>query len=254
MQKDMKVTIITPAYNSASTIARTIESVINQTYKNIEYIIVDGGSTDDTLQIIDKYKKSANIDFHVISEPDNGVYDAMNKGIERASGELIGIINSDDWYELNAVESIINEYKNNRYEIVYGAVRYWNHDLITQAVLYGHDNLDLQMISHPGCFVTKALYCDYGMYNLAYKSSADYEFMLRIYHSDRSVQFTPVYKIVANFSLGGISNSSLGYIETAKILKEYKLISKKRYYLRFLVGRIHYMKEKIKRDKWWKIR
>lgn len=78
MQKDMKVTIITPAYNSASTIARTIESVINQTYKNIEYIIVDGGSTDDTLQIIDKYKKSANIDFYVISEPDNGVYDAMN--------------------------------------------------------------------------------------------------------------------------------------------------------------------------------
>lgn len=229
MNNNIKATIITPSYNSERTIERTIESVINQTYKNIEYIIVDGGSTDDTLQIIDKYKKSANIDFHVISEPDNGVYDAMNKGIERASGELIGIINSDDYYECDAVSDMVNSMTIDKLQILYGFQRVFEQGIEKRIVIYSHRFLEDQMITHPTCFVTKTVYEKYGLFNLEYKSSADYEFMLRVSrHED--VKFVPVYKIISNFALGGMSGSVLGSEETAKLKYEYGIISKSRYY------------------------
>ena len=94
----MKVSIVTVCYNSAATIEHTIQSVLSQSHDNIEYIVVDGGSTDDTLNIIDKYKNKLS---KVISEPDHGIYDAMNKGIKNATGEIVGILNSDDFYETN---------------------------------------------------------------------------------------------------------------------------------------------------------
>jgi len=101
--KDILVSIITPCLNSKKTIRKTIESVINQTYKNIEYIIVDGESTDGTIEIINEYREKYKDCIKFISEKDNGIYDAMNKGIKLCSGSLIGIINSDDYYETNAV-------------------------------------------------------------------------------------------------------------------------------------------------------
>src|SRR3954468_5463563 len=96
----MKVSIITVAYNSQATINDTIKSVINQTYKDIEYIIIDGASTDNTISIVESYKDKISI---VLSEPDKGIFDAMNKGIQYATGDVIGILNSDDYYENNAV-------------------------------------------------------------------------------------------------------------------------------------------------------
>ena len=104
MNNSPLISIITVSYNAVKTIEDTITSVLNQTYSNIEYIIIDGASTDGTLEVIKKYQDDISI---IVSEPDKGIYDAMNKGIERANGELIGIINADDWYEANAVERSI---------------------------------------------------------------------------------------------------------------------------------------------------
>lgn len=114
------VSIITVVFNGEKYLEQTILSVLNQTYSNIEYIIIDGGSSDATLDIINKYTDK--IDYWV-SEPDSGIYDAMNKGISLATGQLIGIINSDDWYELDAVEEIVRAYKDGS-TIIYGFMRH----------------------------------------------------------------------------------------------------------------------------------
>ena len=103
----MKISIITPCLNSAKTIRQTIESVLNQTYHNIEYIIVDGASMDGTLEIIQEYEPQFQGRLHYVSEPDHGIYDAMNKGIRMSHGNVIGIINSDDYYEQDAVEKMV---------------------------------------------------------------------------------------------------------------------------------------------------
>src|SRR5574344_2512884 len=111
------ITIITVCYNSEKTIERTIKSVVNQTYKNIEYIFIDGASSDKTLDIIKKYMKEYSF-IKLISEKDNGIYDAMNKGISLSTGSIIGMINSDDYYELDAVESIVNNITESDYQIL----------------------------------------------------------------------------------------------------------------------------------------
>ena len=113
----MKVSIITVCYNSAKTIKRTIKSVAEQDYEEIEYIIIDGGSTDGTLDIIDRYKDKISV---LVSEPDEGIYDAMNKGIARATGDIIGFMNSDDWYADGAIVAIAEAFKKTEAEIVYG--------------------------------------------------------------------------------------------------------------------------------------
>ena len=106
MQNNVKVSVITVCYNSARTIEATIQSILMQTYSNIEYIIIDGASRDNTLDIIKKYEKEFNGRLTVVSEPDNGIYDAMNKGIRMATGEVIGLLNSDDTYEFDATINI----------------------------------------------------------------------------------------------------------------------------------------------------
>lgn len=118
----MKVTILTVAYNCAGTISRAIESVLQQTYNNIEYIIVDGASTDETLSIAEGYRRQFSdrgYDYRIVSEPDKGMYDALNKGVRLAKGELIGNINADDWYEPEAVEEMISFYKETNYDIAW---------------------------------------------------------------------------------------------------------------------------------------
>lgn len=107
MSDNYKVSIITACYNSEKTIERTLKSVLAQTYSNYEYIIIDGMSTDDTLKIIDAYRNAFGSKLKVVSERDSGIYNAMNKGIKMASGELVGIINSDDWYEPDALQTIV---------------------------------------------------------------------------------------------------------------------------------------------------
>ena len=135
MEENIKVSIITVCYNSEKTIRRTIESVLNQTYDNIEYIIVDGASTDQTMDIVKEYEPKFSGRMRWISEPDEGIYFAMNKGIDMAAGELIGLLNSDDTYESNAVKSIRDALVSEPYQILYGFARvYTKNRMNTQAV------------------------------------------------------------------------------------------------------------------------
>ena len=225
---EILVTILTPCYNSGRTIEKTLECIENQTYKNIEYIIIDGGSTDDTLEIIERHKNRLPEKFKLISEKDNGIYDAMNKGISLATGKLIGIVNSDDWYENDTVEKIVSHYQGKLYEVVYGMQRTYINGKEKAVFIYHHDYLSQQMITHPTCFVTSDTYRDLGVFDLYFRSAADYDLMLRYYDSGKVV-FTPIYDILSNFQLGGMSSSQIGVRENAKIRYNRGYLSKKKY-------------------------
>lgn len=199
------VSIITVVYNGEKYLEQTIKSVINQTYKNIEYIIIDGGSTDGTLDIIKKYEQYIS---YWVSESDEGLYDAMNKGIRLAKGELIGIINSDDWYEENAVELMVDAYLKNPDKNIFHADRY---DVFSNGErkirkfnpsefkfkYYG------MTYNHPSMFVTKKEYQKH-LYNKKMRSLADYQFVLEAFLNDPN-NFFYIDKPIVNYRLGGIS-------------------------------------------------
>lgn len=238
--KDILVTIITPCYNSEKTIRKTIESVLHQTYQNIEYIVVDGASTDKTVEIAKSYEAAFEGRMRIYSEKDEGIYYAMNKGIKLATGELIGIVNSDDYYEPEAVEQMVANRSEAPYQILYGFERILQDGQEISIIIHHHTNLPNQMITHPTCFVTRKLYEDKGVFNTAYRYSADYEFMLRMYE-DTEVEFTPVYHLISNYALGGASGTGEAYLETNKLLLEYGTITKKRYHfivLKYRIGKL----------------
>ncbi|WP_026568363.1 glycosyltransferase family 2 protein [Bacillus sp. UNC41MFS5] len=221
------ISIITPCFNSENTIRQTLESVLNQSYQNFEYIIIDGASTDDTLNIINEYKILFGEKLRIFSEPDDGIYDAMNKGISKAKGSIVGIINSDDWYELNTLELINQNYTGAKYEILYGMQKNWENEKEKIVFIKSHEFIDTQMLTHPTCFVTKSTYSDLGCFDLSYKSSADYELMIRMVKSGK-VHFTPIHQIMANFRMGGMSSGQIGVREDANIRYHYGIISKKK--------------------------
>ena len=226
--ENIKVSIITVCYNSVLTIEKTIASVLNQTYKNIEYIIIDGASVDGTIDIIDKYKDLFDGKLIVVSEKDDGIYYAMNKGIGLASGKLIGILNSDDWYEPDAVEKILRSYENKHDNPL--AVYYGNMGMIRDGKLTGisksdHNNLENEMIAHPSCFITKNAYDQLGVYDTQYTSVADYDLMLR-YKRSGEVDFIYVDEYIANFTLGGMSSTGKAYIDLLRLRMNYGKLSR----------------------------
>ena len=227
-RKGIRVSIITVSYNSEKTIKRTIESVFAQTYKNIEYIIIDGKSTDNTISIVKEYENRFEGRMHWVSEPDKGIYDAMNKGIKMASGELVGILNSDDYYELDAVENMVNALGTEKYQILYGFMRTLRNGEEYSIAIRTYKDLRNGMISHPTCFVTKKLYDDLGMYDTRYKSVADYDFMLRMF-DNKDVVFRPVYKLITNFEQGGMSSTTAAWFELVELQKNYGIITKSEY-------------------------
>lgn len=229
MNKSILVSVITPCFNSEKTIERTLQCIQNQTYQNIEYIIIDGGSTDRTLDIIRQFQESALPNLILVSEKDQGIYDAMNKGIKIAKGKLIGIVNSDDYYQDNTVELAVSHcMQDNNYQVIYGMQRSLIGEKEKTVFIHHHEFLKEQMITHPTCFVTKKTYDDLGVFNLQYRSSADYDLMLRFWESGKVV-FTPIYEVMSNFQMGGMSGSQLGVRETAKIKRKRGYISHRRY-------------------------
>jgi glycosyltransferase involved in cell wall biosynthesis len=199
------VTIITVVFNGAKTLEQTIQSVINQAYQNIEYIIIDGGSTDGTLEIIKKYEKHISY-WH--SKPDKGLYDAMNIGIGLATGELIGMINSDDWYELNAVELMVTAYQKHPKKTIFHADRFDIHEKGTKTIKKFHPSaFKLKFYgmtyNHPSMFITKSEYKKH-LYNIELEALSDYQFVLEAYLRDKSV-FCYVGKAVVNYRLDGVS-------------------------------------------------
>lgn len=195
------ISIITVVFNNDKTLERTILSVINQTYKNIEYIIIDGGSTDNTVDIIKKYNNHLH---YWISESDDGLYDAMNKGIYYSTGEYVGIINSDDWYELDAVEKIVSSLKKDT-DIIWG-----NMIIEKKNPILVKPTLDLNMLKnkmiifHPTVFVLKNNYIKYGGFNTNYKIVADWDLMWRFY--EKKCVFLYCDEIISHFSVTGVSS------------------------------------------------
>lgn len=229
----MLFSIITVCLNSEKTIERTIQSVLDQDFKDYEYIIVDGNSKDRTVDIICQYEPLFEGRMRWISQPDQGIYDAMNKGIGMAEGKLIGIVNSDDYYEKDALLKISQAYKGDDYNVLYGLLRTVSEGREVMVYLKNHEFLDRDMIAHPSCFVTKKIYDKYGGYALQYPYSADYEFMLRI-KEHKEIRFTEIYDIISNFTLEGASGSVRAYRDTLRLRRKYRLIGGREYWTQML--------------------
>ena len=224
----MKISIITVVYNNCETIQNAIESVIDQSYQNIEYIIIDGGSNDGTLDIIYKYQDKIT---HLISEADNGIYDAMNKGINLATGDLIGILNSDDlYYNCHVIEDITNEFINDKYlDIIYGDLVYVNKYNTSKTIrkwyscqYYNNYFEDGNVPPHPTLFIKRKIYSEAGIFNLNFHLAADYEFMLRIF---KKYTYNSKYlnKTLVKMRLGGATNKNFKniYLGNIEILKSW---------------------------------
>ena len=238
------VSIVTVVLDGERHIEQTILSVLQQTYDHIEYIIIDGGSSDRTVEIIKKYDSA--IDYW-ISESDGGISDAFNKGIIQATGEIIGIVNADDYYELDAIETIVKNSGNA--DIIYGAVRYWFTDTtwkIKQSYPKGLLRLGM-CITHPTCFVKKSVYENVGLFSLDYSITMDYHFLSRCYK--KGYKFKDLKpSIISNFRYGGTSKTNIRktFLEEKKVQQEIfkipKLISNIIYYLKLLAIKLDFLK------------
>jgi glycosyltransferase involved in cell wall biosynthesis len=249
--KEPLISIITVVYNGASTLEQTILSVINQTYKNIEYIIIDGGSTDGTIDIIRKYEDKL---AYWVSEQDKGIYDAMNKGIEKATGELIGIINSDDWYELKTVELVVDIYNTTEKEgVYYGFLKIWKEGKEHTIRRFHHNFFKEHMIQHPTWFVSSSIYKKIGKFNDIYKIVGDFELFQRFVRN--KVDFFPLDAILSNFRVGGISTygNKQASLESLKLLYKLNSITKLQYLLKDIAIQLIKGVLKIKKNNLWTI-
>lgn len=210
-----KITVITVAYNSAKTIEDTLNSVAVQTYPNVEYIVVDGASTDETLTFVRNYR---NPNIRLVSEPDKGIYDAMNKGLALASGEVVGFLNSDDFYaDASVLEKIANAFQDPAVDVCYAdlvyvtpdnsrVVRYWKSKQFTKG-----DFAKGWCPAHPTFYVRKSVIERLGLFDQSYKLAADVEFMMR-YLERGQVRVAYIPHVLVRMRLGGATNQSWGNI------------------------------------------
>jgi glycosyltransferase involved in cell wall biosynthesis len=207
----IKISIITVCYNSELTIRDTIESVLSQNYKNIEYILIDGNSTDSTMRIIGEYQNRIN---KIISEPDEGIYDAMNKGVDNASGDYIGVLNSDDiFFDCDVISDLVENIKSLASpDALYSDLQYVKEtDLSIPTRLYSFPRYSKWMIRfglmipHPTFYVKAKVFQYHGKYSLDFKIAADFEFMARIMLAG----ITPAYydRVSVRMREGGVSSS-----------------------------------------------
>lgn len=209
----MKISIITIAWNSAETIEATIQSVVDQSYHDIEYIVIDGGSKDSTMDIVNKFGDGVAIK---VSGPDKGIYDAMNKGVLIATGDIIGILNSDDFYaDKEVISDVAKSFQEQRCDALYADLVYVDRDDTDKIIRYWEAGVYKPgafvkgwMPPHPTFFVRKEKYDALGIYNTELKSAADYELMLRFMHKNE-VKTGYLHRVITKMRVGGQSNVTL---------------------------------------------
>lgn len=231
----MKLSIITVCYNEEKMIRTTCESVVNQTFQEFEWVIIDGGSTDKTLEILDEYRGRINV---FVSEKDDGIYDAMNKGIEESSGEYLLFLNGgDSLYYNDALKDVFQGEKEYSEDLIYGhtnivrlggasVVRKYNKELTKRFLV----NFSL---GHQSTFIKKELFAKYGNYDLSYKSASDYDKFLQFILAE-NCSYCLIDKTIATFNFfGGISssNSNIGAFEVREIRRKYFTLNERLKYL-----------------------
>ena len=247
MKGNVVFSIITICYNSSQTIERTIKSVLNQSFTDFEYIIVDGGSHDSTLDIIRKYQNSFGDRLIWKSEPDKGIYDAMNKGINISNGVIVGIVNSDDWLEDNALENVYKvyvEHHNDENALYCGGIIFHTkkgkcHILMPNISLFKRSASIFVMkgIRHPATFVPLKVYNRIGTFDSSFSILADTDFILRAYY--QKVHLIEIPFVISNMSDGGISNALTwksgmkSFKDKKKMLAKFNISTVKRIVLLF---------------------
>ena len=225
----MKITVITAVYNNKRTILEALESVLSQTYHNVEYIVIDGGSTDGTVEAVRSFGNKIE---KFVSEPDEGIYDAFNKGIALATGDVVGFLNSDDVYAHDRVlEKIARAFQHENADSVYGDLNYVKRDDITTVVRHwkshGFSSKKLRqgwMPPHPTFYVKREIYEKYGGFDISFKIAADYDSILR-FLGLHYISTTYVPEVLVQMRLGGVSNRDLKSI-LKKSAEDYRALKR----------------------------
>ena len=228
----MTISILTATYNSDKTLRDTIGSVLRQGYRDFEYIIIDGGSKDRTLDIIKEYEPKFGERLKYISEPDNGIYDAMNKGIKMATGDVVGILNSDDFYTSDdALQKIADAFEHNDIDATYGDIHFVNDDDLTKMVRYYSSAVFKRsfmrfglMPAHPSFYCKREVYEKYGAFDTSYRIAADFENLLRLIFIHR-IKTLYIPKDFVTMRTGGASTA--GFASRKKIMHEHLQAMKK---------------------------
>lgn len=209
------ISVVTVVYNGVQNLENTILSVINQNYSNIEYIIVDGNSNDGTVDVIKKYEDQ--IDYWQ-SEPDTGIYDAMNKGISLAKGDYVAMMNSGDSYVPNIMKTVVESINLHPDSIMHGIIKCYKNSTFTHVEGKNYLDLPYGMIAHPTVFTPVELHKKYGGYDKNLKIAADYDFFLKMFYNKEKFYFMDF--IVANFDYSGISNTSNLVFEECDLIRK----------------------------------
>ncbi len=213
----LKISLITTSFNSGSTIADTLRSVLEQTYTNIEYWIIDGNSKDNTMDVVRSFEDAFGGRLHFISEKDNGIYDAMNKGIKNATGDIVGILNSDDYFTSDDVlEKVAASFETDgSLDAVYGDVHFINPGAPQKTVRYYSSSVFRPsllrfgiMPAHPSFYVRRGVYEKHGLYSLDYKIASDYDMMVRLFYKS-GIKAKYLKKDFVTMRVGGMSTKSV---------------------------------------------
>lgn len=223
----MKITIITSTYNSAATVADTFRSVLSQTFHDIEYLVIDGNSSDNTLQIIKEFQPKFKGRMRWISEKDNGVYHAMNKGIHMATGDIIGFLNSDDFFTSNdSLQTIADTFAAHDIDATYGNVHYVNGDNLKKMVrFYSSKRFKPSLMrlgfmpAHPTFYCRRSIYQLYGDFDTSYRIASDFELLLRFIFVNK-VRTRYIAKDFVTMRTGGLSTS--GYRSHQQIMRDHR--------------------------------
>lgn len=226
----MKVSVITVCYNAVSTIEATILSLLNQDYENLEYLVIDGGSTDGTIEVIKRYLPQIT---HFVSEPDQGMYDAINKGIKLANGEVIGLLHANDCLaDQHIISTVVQAFNRTKADAVYGNLNFYSEKgrLIRKWKSAACNRLLLEtgwMPPHPTVYIKKNIFLKHGNFRLDFSTAADYELILRFFYRHK-IKTVHVNKVFVKMLTGGISNKNIfshvsGNINDLRAMKMHQL-------------------------------